>query len=95
MLGHRANGSNANDAANSDLFCFAVPTGQRPDLQADIGDAKRSLAHRVRAPAGECDPPLRRMGERIAQLVAGAEDVVLEIQFGQRRLEQCGHGHQG
>jgi len=42
-----------------------------------------------------CQEILRRMGKRIAQLMASALDVGLEFQFGQRRLEQCGHGHQG
>jgi hypothetical protein len=35
------------------------------------------------------------MGKGIAQIVTGAQNVGLEVQFGQRRLEQCGHGLQG
>ena len=88
-------GSDSNYATNSDLVCFALATGERSDFEAHIRDAQRSPAHRVGAPAGQRDPPLRRMGKRIAQLMAGALDVGLEFQFGQRRLEQCGHGHQG
>ena len=88
-------GSDSNHAANGDLICFALATGERPDSEAHIRDAQRSLAHRVWTPARERDPPVRRMGKRITQLAAGARDVGLEFQFGQRRLEQCGHGHQG